>query len=294
MNIFKTDINGKLPFVLDDLRFMDNIYRKSFEALMNGLNPNCIIYGCNYTTTQGTVVIDAGAVVINGEICLVKAHTVNAMEVKKIRFELKESVNSAGNKLFGDGTIHETYLIREAEGVVFTTPLPNDVLLGTHSLLEQIAKWTESEEGFATSVVVSDSNKLSAINIESAFNKSFATKSQILQGDSVNTVVSPKRLQEHGNWMFPTCTGNWTTGSPPLKYRKTTDNHLEIVGIVFGDEGGSSLIFTLPTEYRPQNNIKQVGMADNKFVILTINTNGFVTSSAYGTVCFNVSIPLDN
>lgn len=122
MNELKTDINGKFPFFLDDIRFLDNAYRMAFEAFAKAVsfNENVILYGINVTDNgENSFTFSQGAVVLNGDILEVAERTLNVTPGNKAIITKDKSWDNAGFKLFGDGTQHNTYKV--IKGVISVT-----------------------------------------------------------------------------------------------------------------------------------------------------------------------------
>ena len=114
MNKFITDINGKLPFVLDDLRFSDDAYRMAFTAIAKAMakGENLILYGLDETNNGGdNYTYSQGVVILNDEILFVDETTLDVVSGKKAVINKEESWDSAGKKLFGDDTLKDTYKI---------------------------------------------------------------------------------------------------------------------------------------------------------------------------------------
>ena len=109
-----TNIDGKFPYVLDDIRFLDTAYRMGFEALAKAVsfNRNSILWGCEVTNIGGTdISVSDGAVMINGEILKFNQTNITVTAGNKPVIIKEEVFDSAGNKQFGDGTTHDTYKI---------------------------------------------------------------------------------------------------------------------------------------------------------------------------------------
>ncbi|MCF6185530.1 MAG: hypothetical protein L3J56_13090 [Bacteroidales bacterium] len=114
MNKLKTDIDGKFPYVLDDIRFLDTAYRMGFDALAKAVsfNRNSILWGCQVTKIGGNNIdVADGAVMINGEILRFEQTQIDVTAGNKAVIIRDETFDTAGYKLFGDGTAHDTYQI---------------------------------------------------------------------------------------------------------------------------------------------------------------------------------------
>ncbi len=120
MNELVTNIHGKFPYVLDDIRFLDAAYRMGFEALARAtsFNRNCILYGCVVTPRSGLneIYVSDGAVLIRGEILYFSAKEIRVNPGYKAVIVRDESWDSKGRKVFGDGTVHNTY--KKIKGVL--------------------------------------------------------------------------------------------------------------------------------------------------------------------------------
>lgn len=111
MNRFKTkDLNGGMPIVLNDLRFLlgqdgyatAGIY-KVFEGYLNSFGTDFIISGCVAAGAPGA--ITEGWIFLDGEIIKVDAHTGTDTYYEKIT----DTYHSDGDKTFQDGTTNDTY-----------------------------------------------------------------------------------------------------------------------------------------------------------------------------------------
>jgi hypothetical protein len=117
MNNLKTTDLGRMPIVLDDLRFIND----SLKEVINGIVAHdtssvVILSGCeiDYTSlSAGTLNMTAGAVYYNGEIYSVNAVTSMTYDLT-VRWEIEETNDPAGLKTFASGTSHNTYKIRKA------------------------------------------------------------------------------------------------------------------------------------------------------------------------------------
>lgn len=126
MNQLKTTINGGFPIVLDDLRWMDAAYRSAITGILSPLGSDAfnviIISGCARSGVSSTVTIAAGYVLMNGEIFKVSAHsfTLAAYEY----WNIEETYDAAGTKVFADAVSNDTYLIRQAKVQPSAVALP--------------------------------------------------------------------------------------------------------------------------------------------------------------------------
>jgi hypothetical protein len=121
MNKLLTNINGKMPLFLDDIRFLDDIYRTAINNIIKGLidstyGEKLIVSGCvpivNISTMLCTV--SAGMVMINGELCLFAGSIFTYNSSKGYRYIINESYDPIGTRIFGDSTEHACWQIRVA------------------------------------------------------------------------------------------------------------------------------------------------------------------------------------
>ncbi len=114
MDIFYTEELGRMPFVLNDFRFLDKIYRSTFEAYLKMLSAeNMILFGCIVTDNlNGTFTVSEGAVVINNEFYLCSSHTFPCDNINEAYFVVNQTADTEGLKKFGNNTMIDTYLLR--------------------------------------------------------------------------------------------------------------------------------------------------------------------------------------
>lgn len=129
MNRLKTLDNGGFPFVLDDLRFMDDAVRDAIQKLIIGLNSgglNCIVQGMAVTPGIGANEnIAAGYLMYDGELLRVDDHTTGSIDVADYqRLIIEENADPEGTKTFEDGGTHETYILRRARLESGFNPVP--------------------------------------------------------------------------------------------------------------------------------------------------------------------------
>lgn len=117
MNYFNTADNGGLPLKNNDFRFFQDAIKDAFKAIyshtgVTGMQA-MVISGCGRTVTGGTVSIDAGYIVIGGEICYVAAQSYTAPISGQVEFwTIHTGADSTGNKAFQNGISHDTYQVR--------------------------------------------------------------------------------------------------------------------------------------------------------------------------------------
>jgi hypothetical protein len=118
MNKFKTNINGGLPFTLDDLRWMDAAYREAFlgfwKAFATDTKDGFILAGCAMADQSVGTTVNEGWICLNGEICYVPEHTIPAGSATA-HWDFDLSYDSTGLKTFADSTTNDTYEVRVAK-----------------------------------------------------------------------------------------------------------------------------------------------------------------------------------
>lgn len=148
MNNLDTTNLGRMPIVLDDLRFINN----SIKEMLNGIvghdnSVPIILSGCEVDLIaygSGTLNMTAGCVYFNNEIFLINA--IAGMSITSfLYFEAVETNDSAGFKTFGDGSTHDTYKLRVAE-VNQGSSLPS----GAHWFFNQKSIFQIYKEGMVT------------------------------------------------------------------------------------------------------------------------------------------------
>jgi len=167
MNRFDTSANGRMPFVLDDIRFQGEVLEFVVSLIMGSLaGQNCILTGCNPIGS----IYQSGTVYINGELFEVSGANITSTPAKLV---LIETPLISGTKIYGDGSTHQTHinrrlLIENSTASPFFAKLPVKTL--NQLLLE---KFTGTP--FADGVMKNVANKFVTEVIKTAFNKDFGT-----------------------------------------------------------------------------------------------------------------------
>ena len=125
--LINTD-SGGYPFVLDDLRFVDDSVR---EALKGGLSflGDGFVLSANYNniTAATSWSFPETFAVLNGEILRIPAFTANSSPAVgkwyKLELDSTNSGTTPGLKTFQDASVHETYNLRKGKLTLQTTPL---------------------------------------------------------------------------------------------------------------------------------------------------------------------------
>jgi|GEM_PF-3846008 len=143
MNKLKTDQNGGMPFVVDDLRWIDDSVRDAFLGVLSAFGDSYRLSGAVATVNGTNLDISDGYVVIGGEVMEVVAHSVTNVSGNDYYFQLEENTPGSGGvpdadgyKLFGDAISRDTYYIRRAHVIGDTTQPPNSLAVDAQYLSE--------------------------------------------------------------------------------------------------------------------------------------------------------------
>jgi len=110
--------DGKMPFYLDDIRFLDDIYRNALNALCLAIfekeTNGFIVNGCNSAIAGSNLTISAGVIFYDNEFFEVEANSFNDyVQGKNYFFEIVEDETSL--RAFGDvGVEHKVHSLRYA------------------------------------------------------------------------------------------------------------------------------------------------------------------------------------
>ncbi len=132
MRNFKTDINGGLPIVLNDLRFIHNGILEAFKALMSSYGVTdtytVILSGCERNSIGGTTTISEGYVSIGGELCYVPTHSYPDPGMGDHEYWIIDpTFDPDGNKQFQNFAFNDTYEVRVGK-VNVSTVVPSGAL----------------------------------------------------------------------------------------------------------------------------------------------------------------------
>lgn len=133
MNKLITDITGKFPFVLDDLRWAHNGIISAIAELLKSFGDRVILHGVEVDTETGSYT--QGAFYIKGEVFAFDAQSIPSEANKVVR--IVESYDAAGLKEFPDRAegdrLKNTYLVQKVEIVGYET-LPSPLPVGEYEL----------------------------------------------------------------------------------------------------------------------------------------------------------------
>ena len=214
MNELLTNKNGRMPFVLNDIRFLDSIYRNAILAIIGGLNKNenLIVSGISLENTEGEDYTAIGGVIyFNGELLTVNDSDITIPTGYKAVIEKKEAFDPSGLKLFGDGTLVDTYKLIYGEFSV--------VLISQTGQFEVTSKRLDSlfKPNFTENT---------------AFNRNFGAGTLNVERGSNNDSQIIKKIREIGGW-------NMYQDSSKVVYFEPLEGGrvVGISGIIYNDEG---------------------------------------------------------
>lgn len=120
MNKLITDYTGGFPFLLNDLRFVDDSIRQAIKDIvtsMCGEGP-VILYGCQITQHPTYISVTEGAIFWSGEIWHVYPHNFTAPNplVEMPSWYFVEESGPQGSRTFENAEIHQVHQIRKAIG----------------------------------------------------------------------------------------------------------------------------------------------------------------------------------
>ncbi len=142
MNELVTNIHGKFPYVLDDIRFLDAAYRSAILAISKGIasGEDIILSGLEVTDNgNNSYTYSSGVVLLQGELLNVSGVTVNVPPEHVAFIVREESFDPAGLKVFGDGQLHNTYKIVEGRiGVGSDTPAQHHIEIDNAKRLDNL------------------------------------------------------------------------------------------------------------------------------------------------------------
>jgi len=148
MNQFKTTDTGGMPFVADDLRFMDAIYRQAINDILAGISgTDCILWGCRISNDGTFTNITEGAVWLGGELVHVAARQIAYDATHSIFVNVFDLANPDGYKKFADDNFHDTYIVREGNVFGFAdTVFAGAINISTAKRIEIVLKSDECGE----------------------------------------------------------------------------------------------------------------------------------------------------
>lgn len=158
MNKLITTDTGGYPFVLDDLRFMDESYREGIKGLFyNLINPTLANDGflidneLVYINASNSWTFPETFCYLNGEIYLIPETVLTSSSVSGKVYVLEENITYSGTapglKTFQDAGTHETYQIRKAKLTQKLTSAltPTDVVVLRGYSILSVNNWKKED-----------------------------------------------------------------------------------------------------------------------------------------------------
>jgi hypothetical protein len=147
--------NGGMPFELDDLNFMQDAYKEGISALLSQfttMSPHglpathIILSGCEVTPGATHFSVSAGYVMINNEPLYAPAvASVPNANLNNMFYRLHTYNDPAGNDLFEDGILRDTYEVRRAELVYLGSGVAYPIIQLNNPILRLKTLITHSE-----------------------------------------------------------------------------------------------------------------------------------------------------
>lgn len=288
MNKFNSNIEGGLPLFLDDIRFFDEVFRKAIISLLKGLvgSSGIIVSGVNITVDGLNLVLTSGFIYIKSELLYFPGQTIENYN-SSIIYVFKKTEELSGLRLLANSDEHYAYtivnsIVDEAEDL----PEPDELSIVNYGITIK-RLFNLFEHSFSKNT---------------AFNKNFANKLQTLAG-LPNLVLSPQNLQQHDFWHEPEVVSGWSltdiSDLSGLKYRKTTDNMLQLSGRISRDIPSPSVAFVFPAEYIPKKRIAfscpSINIQESTTFFTITEDGNFEVLSGSDSAVFDINelIPLD-
>lgn len=253
MNKLKTTDTGKLPFVLDDIRWIDSGIRDAFKGLFASLGITATnsfkITGCVVTNVNLVYSWTAGYICLMGEILPVDSGSVTIPGTPQVGYglcwTLETTYDSAGLKIFENGNSHDTYEIRKAKLVYGQYPTNQ---AGQTDYMPAHASYMHS--------------KLLDLYTSAALLSKLDT-SEIIQ----KLLANEEAWQEVGAGFI----NDWSNGGGTLEtagYKIDNFGVVFLKGVVAKGTSNSNAMFLLPAKYRPSKT--------RVFSTCQIGTDGYV------------------
>lgn len=238
MNKFITTDTGGLPYVLDDIRWVEDSNREGIADIVKGIadsgTTDFILWGCNITDNTTYFDVSEGAIVFDGEIYHLAA-TTNLTKVSLQYLIFKPSTgtyDSDGLKTFQDAATHDTYEIRIATASISAIP-------GAGSYI----------------IVSTDGTGAIPLKRDRTFNNEIGSPTEITLGETT--------IDGCGTYYT---TNNITAANNKVKFWKQGSSVFIKGG--FSQNPATSVtsrykVGSLPSGYRPGNNVMINGYAAN-------------------------------
>lgn len=218
MDKLLTDINGGFPFYLDDFRWEQSAVRDAMTKFFRAFGDNYIIQGCEFDPVA--VELSSGFIMLGGEILKVDTHQPLAQYFSK-----KTTYDPDGNKVFYDGSSHDTYQMNRAVA---------DAAAGDLRYTgDRIGKKIADAIGVATAGVKG------VVEL--------ASDNETQAGTHMSNVVTPYTLHKNQDWISYNPLNGWTG---TIYYRKDNVGNVHIRLSINGAARTSYAFMALPENYR--------------------------------------------
>ncbi len=309
MNKFKTDINGRLPITLNDLRWIEGGISNALKAVFDAYGEDkFIISGCEFTINSGYRECSEGFIYWEGEILYTPGGSAFFDESNIPVFELEVTYDPAGLKLFKNGVQNDTYEIRRAKyysvnygstsGKLIAlsakrlSDLMADLIVGVPSFLSEIYQ-------FIVSVPTLGSDVYPLITGVSYY------------GDDVRALAEQSSVlakKQQGAWTVVTPSNQFTfagiNSADQLKHRLDEFGNLQLIGAITGAEDPDGYeMCQIPNCTPPSERLMRVFVNNNGlrvFLPCWLETDGKIRikqtdGHVYpgGIAYLNETIPLD-
>ena len=206
MNKFETDFIGKVPIFLDDLRFMDGIFRNIILRMAQGFGVSR--FGADYLFNElsQTYNVNPGVIIIEDELFYFPGGSIAGGNQDRIAFGVLET--KSGNRVTGNSVPIQCYTNRTA----YLVNMDTTVYTGDYTWLDENSAGKRFEPAFIKNtafnkkfgnqagnvpeinsslgpnmvVITANNTKLNTENRGSAFNKSFGTNADTVSEGNHN------------------------------------------------------------------------------------------------------------
>jgi len=125
------NVNGGYPLELDDFRYLDEIYRTGIHQVAQSLATNAILTGCTIVQEMnqaGTLKLNAGWMIINGEIGYIPPHT-GLADTLKYGVVADNTLDNSVIKIMQNGTSLKPREIRQYKLEPYNPAMGVDTLI---------------------------------------------------------------------------------------------------------------------------------------------------------------------
>jgi len=251
MNKFITTDTGGLPYVLDDIRWVEDSNREGISDIVKGIvdsgTTDFILWGCNITDNTTTFDVSEGAIVFDGEIYHLAATTgLTKVALQYLIFRPSTGTyDSDGLKTFQDAATHDTYEIRIATATIGAIPGAGSYIIASTQGASAIPE--KRDQTFNNYIGSPTKISLGATSIDDTGTYN--------SGGTIIAATTPFKFWKRGRMVE--CEGGfaYTGGFTPIV---------------------TTLLGTLPAGYRPNSKIMMNGYSygSDSWCPIEINTSG--------------------